>query len=98
MAAIITPAELASHSKPDDLWVAVDGTVYDLGDFSDVRGVDDARLGLSCCLLLARCALRGAVRRNARLRAPAPRGQRPAQSFRCTAVRSGRGREASDPG
>jgi len=59
MAAIITPAELASHSKPDDLWVAVDGTVYDLGDFSDVRGVDDARLGLSCCLLLARCALAG---------------------------------------
>ena len=92
MAAIITPAELASHSKPDDLWVAVDGTVYDLSDFADVRGVDGARLGLSCCLLLAACALRCGASQRTAARARAQRATAGAKlSLHCREERAGEG-------
>ena len=34
---IITPAELAKHRTPDDMWLAVDGDVYDVTDFKDMH-------------------------------------------------------------
>ena len=33
MAKVLTKEEVATHKKPDDLWIVVDDDVYNLTDF-----------------------------------------------------------------
>lgn len=35
MAKVFTAAEVASHNKPDNLYITVDGDVYDLTKFQE---------------------------------------------------------------
>ena len=34
MAKKVSPSELSRHNIPEDLWIVVDGTVYDMTDFA----------------------------------------------------------------
>lgn len=35
MSKIFTQADVSSHSKPDSLWIVIDGDVYDVTKFAD---------------------------------------------------------------
>jgi Cytochrome b involved in lipid metabolism len=35
MSKIFTQSDVAAHSKPDSLWIVIDGDVYDLTKFQD---------------------------------------------------------------
>lgn len=35
MSKTFSPADVASHNKPDSLWIIVDQDVYDLSNFQD---------------------------------------------------------------
>ena len=48
MSKIYTAEELSTHNKPDNLWLAVDGDVYDLTTFQEEHPGKVGSSGVCC--------------------------------------------------
>jgi cytochrome b involved in lipid metabolism len=44
----LTPAEVAKHSTPDDCWMIIDGTVYDLSGFAPQHSGGSVAIAAFC--------------------------------------------------